>query len=212
MKNMLETKLLLTVKHTKPIGEMTDLIAGRAYTMDGVEDATATLLEGENEDPSNLAKESFDQLIQKFNALYKLDCPASPTIRFDTSHAFIDALQNFKSILQEEVNECDDIIAQSQQGESPPVILANLADWLGDLMVYCASELAKYGMKSDDVLRIIMASNFSKLGADGKPIYDERGKVLKGPSYWKPEPMIQRLIQAQARQAAKSRPTEPHGY
>ena len=36
MKNMLETKLLLTIKHTKPIGELTDMIAGRAYTRDGV--------------------------------------------------------------------------------------------------------------------------------------------------------------------------------
>jgi hypothetical protein len=39
-----------------------------------------------------------------------------------------------------------------------------------------------------------MESNFSKLGADGQPIYDERGKVMKGPSYWKPEPRIRSLL------------------
>jgi hypothetical protein len=39
-----------------------------------------------------------------------------------------------------------------------------------------------------------MDSNFSKLGADGKPIYDERGKVMKGPFYWKPEPKIKELL------------------
>lgn len=38
-----------------------------------------------------------------------------------------------------------------------------------------------------------MQSNFSKLGADGKPIYDERGKVQKGQNYWKPEPKIKAL-------------------
>ncbi len=41
-----------------------------------------------------------------------------------------------------------------------------------------------------------MQSNFSKLGADGKPIYDERGKVMKGPGYWQPEPKIRALLGA----------------
>ena len=44
-----------------------------------------------------------------------------------------------------------------------------------------------------------MASNMSKLGEDGKPIYDERGKVMKGPGYWQPEPMIERMIRARIR-------------
>jgi predicted HAD superfamily Cof-like phosphohydrolase len=48
----------------------------------------------------------------------------------------------------------------------------------------------------DQVLAIIMQSNFSKLGADGLPIYDERGKVMKGPNYWKPEPKIQAMLGA----------------
>ena len=41
-----------------------------------------------------------------------------------------------------------------------------------------------------------MDSNQSKLGADGKPIYDANGKFLKGPNYWKPEPRIRELILA----------------
>jgi hypothetical protein len=43
-----------------------------------------------------------------------------------------------------------------------------------------------------------MKSNFSKLGADGKPIYDERNKVQKGPLYFKPEPEITKLLNAGA--------------
>ena len=39
-----------------------------------------------------------------------------------------------------------------------------------------------------------MQSNFSKLGEDGQPVYDHRGKVMKGPGYWKPEPKIQELL------------------
>jgi predicted HAD superfamily Cof-like phosphohydrolase len=69
-----------------------------------------------------------------------------------------------------------------------------LADLLGDIQVYCASEMAKFGLPLDQVLAIIMQSNFSKLGADGLPIYDERGKVMKGPGYWKPEPKIQAML------------------
>ena len=39
-----------------------------------------------------------------------------------------------------------------------------------------------------------MESNFSKLGGDGKVIKDERGKILKGPNYWKPELRIKEML------------------
>ena len=41
--------------------------------------------------------------------------------------------------------------------------------------------------KISEVFEEIQQSNMSKLGADGKPIYREDGKVLKGPSYFKPD-------------------------
>lgn len=78
-----------------------------------------------------------------------------------------------------------------------------LADLLGDIQVYCASEMAKFGLPLDDVLETIMRSNFSKLGEDGNPIYDERGKVLKGPNYWKPEPAIKELLESYQRKEQK---------
>ena len=53
---------------------------------------------------------------------------------------------------------------------------------------------ARRGIPLEDVLQIIMDSNASKLGADGKPIYDANGKFLKGPNYWKPEPKIRELL------------------
>ena len=73
-------------------------------------------------------------------------------------------------------------------------VMAELSDWLGDLVVYCASEARRWGLPLPEVLRVIMESNFSKLGADGKPIYDERGKVMKGPNYWKPEPKLRDML------------------
>ena len=64
------------------------------------------------------------------------------------------------------------------------------------MIVYCRSEALKYGIPLEEVLSIIMDSNESKLGADGKPIYNANGKFLKGPNYRKPEPMIKKLLVA----------------
>ncbi|MFZ6801661.1 pyrophosphatase [Undibacterium sp. Di24W] len=130
--------------------------------------------------------------IKKFNGIYKLPVNASPSL--DVGVPAADRMAAFKDILMEEVNEIDEIIAAQIAGEDPLKVLTMLADLLGDIQVYCASEMAKFGLPLDQVLSIIMQSNFSKLGADGLPIYDERGKVMKGPGYWKPEPKIQELL------------------
>jgi predicted HAD superfamily Cof-like phosphohydrolase len=63
--------------------------------------------------------------------------------------------------------------------------------------VYCASEAKRWGLPLDEILNVIMQSNFSKLDANGEPIYDERGKVMKGPNYWKPEPKISQLLSSE---------------
>jgi predicted HAD superfamily Cof-like phosphohydrolase len=131
----------------------------------------------------------FSRDIEKFNAIYKLPVSARPTL--DVGVPITDRLKAFKNILNEEIDE----IITAAEGSAPPLeVLTMLADLLGDIQVYCASEMAKFGLPLDQVLAIIMQSNFSKLGADGKPIYDERGKVQKGPNYWKPEPKIKELL------------------
>lgn len=135
-------------------------------------------------------KKDFYELIKDFNAIYKLPINEKPTL------LGIERIENFKKVLLEEINEADEIIAnykalEGDLSEDARVqILTGLSDWLADMVVYIASEATKHGINLDETLKIIMQSNFSKLGADGKPIYDERGKVLKGPAYWKPEPKI----------------------
>jgi predicted HAD superfamily Cof-like phosphohydrolase len=131
---------------------------------------------------------TFSEDIKKFNGIYQLPVSAKPTL--DVGVSVVDRLQAFKSILSEELDEIDEIIDAAQQQAPALEVLTMLADLLGDIQVYCASEMAKFGLPLDQVLAIIMQSNFSKLGADGQPIYDERGKVQKGPNYWKPEPAI----------------------
>ncbi|MBV8666168.1 MAG: pyrophosphatase [Burkholderiaceae bacterium] len=139
---------------------------------------------------------AFAEDIQKFNGIYKLPVNQRPTLSTeDIGVPVVERLQAFKHILAEELDEIDEIIDAAGKDTAPVQVLTMLADLLGDIQVYCASEMAKFGLPLDQVLAVIMQSNFSKLGADGKPIYDERGKVQKGPNYWKPEPKIQALLE-----------------
>lgn len=110
--------------------------------------------------------------------------------------------KQFKKILTDELSEIDELTgeandlvdADNMTSADYLRLLTGMADLLGDLIVFCASEAARYNLPIEGVLRIIMQSNFSKLGADGEPIIDADGKFQKGPNYWKPEPQIARLI------------------
>ena len=66
--------------------------------------------------------------------------------------------------------------------------LVEVADALGDMLYILCGTIIEHGMQDiiEDVFEEIQRSNMSKLGADGKPIYREDGKVLKGPDYFKP--------------------------
>jgi predicted HAD superfamily Cof-like phosphohydrolase len=66
--------------------------------------------------------------------------------------------------------------------------LTEVADALGDMLYILCGTILEHGMqhKIEEVFNEIQRSNMSKLGEDGKPIYREDGKVLKGPNYFKP--------------------------
>ena len=136
-------------------------------------------------------KKTFADRIAAMNAMYKLPANNAPTLPADV----IDRLTKFKATLLDEVHEIDEVVALAKNGSTPADIAVAIADVLGDIMVYCRSEALKYGLPLEEVLDIIMDSNESKLGADGKPIYDANGKFLKGPNYWKPEPKIKALLE-----------------
>ncbi|AEM69440.1 hypothetical protein Murru_0386 [Allomuricauda ruestringensis DSM 13258] len=72
--------------------------------------------------------------------------------------------------------------------------LVEVADALGDMLYILCGTILEHGMqyKIEEVFEEIQRSNMSKLGANGKPIYREDGKVLKGPNYFKPD--IQNII------------------
>ena len=135
---------------------------------------------------------AFAQRIAAMNAMYRPPAHDVPTIPTDTASRLV----KFKKTLLDEVNELDDIVKMAERRESNVDIAVAIADLLGDIIVYCRSEALKYGLPLEEVLDIIMDSNESKLGADGKPIYDANGKFLKGPNYWRPEPKIKALLGA----------------
>jgi predicted HAD superfamily Cof-like phosphohydrolase len=135
---------------------------------------------------------TFAQRIAAMNAMYKLPANDSPTLPADAAERLV----KFKATLMDEVHEIDEIVKLAREGADPADVVVAIADLLGDIVVYCRSEALKYGLPLEDVLEIIMDSNESKLGADGRPIYDANGKFLKGPDYWKPEPRIKALLAA----------------
>jgi predicted HAD superfamily Cof-like phosphohydrolase len=67
--------------------------------------------------------------------------------------------------------------------------IVEVADALGDMLYILCGTIIEHGMQEiiEEVFDEIQASNMSKLGNDGKPIYREDGKVLKGPKYFKPD-------------------------
>lgn len=142
--------------------------------------------------------ESFAEAILAFNNMYKLPVSEKPIL------LGVERLENFKKVLMEEVSEVDEIIVKHKELEAKGLskenkieLLTEISDWMGDMTWYIRSEAMKFGINLEETLKIIRDSNFSKLGVDGKPIYDERGKVMKGPNYWKPEPKIAEIIEKQ---------------
>lgn len=65
--------------------------------------------------------------------------------------------------------------------------LIDIADALTDILYVVYGAGHAFGIDLDKCFTEIHNSNMSKLGMDGKPILREDGKVLKGPTYWKPD-------------------------
>ena len=65
--------------------------------------------------------------------------------------------------------------------------LLEAADALTDLLYVTYGAGHAFGINLDDCFNEVQNSNMSKLGTDGKPIYNEAGKVMKGPNYFKPD-------------------------
>jgi predicted HAD superfamily Cof-like phosphohydrolase len=82
-------------------------------------------------------------------------------------------------LISEELQELCEAVANNDMPE--------IADALTDLLYVVYGAGAAYGIDLDATFDEVHDSNMSKLGEDGKPIYREDGKILKGPNYWAPD-------------------------
>ena len=83
------------------------------------------------------------------------------------------------SLIEEELNELKEAIDKNN--------LKEVADALTDILYVTYGAGHAFGINLDACFTEVQSSNMSKLGKDGKPIYNEHGKVLKGPKYFKPD-------------------------
>ena len=65
--------------------------------------------------------------------------------------------------------------------------LLEVADALTDILYVTYGAGHAFGIDLDSCFEEVQNSNMSKLGKDGKPIYNDSGKVMKGPKYYKPD-------------------------
>ena len=64
--------------------------------------------------------------------------------------------------------------------------IKEVADALTDILYVTYGAGHSFGIDLDKCFNEVQSSNMSKLGSDGKPIFNEKGKVMKGPNYFKP--------------------------
>ena len=83
------------------------------------------------------------------------------------------------SLIEEELEELKLAIKENN--------IKEVADALTDILYVTYGAGHAFGINLDKCFEEVQNSNMSKLGDDGKPIYNENGKVLKGPSYFKPD-------------------------
>ena len=91
-----------------------------------------------------------------------------------------DKINNLRlSLIKEELEELKDAMKKKD--------LLEIADALTDILYVTYGAGHAFGINLDKCFDEVQRSNMSKLGADSKPIYNENGKVMKGPNYFKPD-------------------------
>ena len=82
-------------------------------------------------------------------------------------------------LIKEELDELKDAINQKD--------IKEVADALTDILYVTYGAGHAFGINLDKCFEEVQNSNMSKLGSDGKPIFNDKGKVMKGPNYFKPD-------------------------
>ena len=83
------------------------------------------------------------------------------------------------SLIKEELDELIEAMNKKD--------LVEVADALTDILYVTYGAGHAFGINLDDCFEEVQSSNMSKLDNDGRPIYNDKGKVMKGPNYFKPD-------------------------
>lgn len=113
------------------------------------------------------------QMVREFHA--KFLAPLDEPQRLN-DQPFVDLRHE---LIREEFAELKEAAAEKD--------MVGVVDALADILYVTYGYGAALGIDLDEAFRRVHESNMSKLGADGKPIFREDGKVLKGPGYFKPD-------------------------
>ena len=82
------------------------------------------------------------------------------------------------NLIKEELSELEEAVIKKD--------IKEVADALTDILYVTYGAGHAFGINLDKCFEEVQNSNMSKLGSDGKPIYNENGKVMKGPDYFEP--------------------------
>lgn len=122
--------------------------------------------------------------VELFHKTFGAPVANEPTTELDNSKSSVNLVKQRETLrfdlMREENEEYLEAVHENN--------LVGIADALGDMLYILCGTIVEHGLqnKIDEVFDEIQRSNMSKLGEDGKPIYREDGKVLKGPNYFKP--------------------------
>ena len=116
------------------------------------------------------------EAVKIFHEIYKLSYKENPTTEIG-----LDKIKLRFNLMAEENQE----YLQAAKNND----LVEVADAFGDMLYILCGTIIEHGMqdKIEEIFDEIQKSNLSKLGEDGKPIYRNDGKVMKGPNYFKPD-------------------------
>lgn len=134
-----------------------------------------------------------EALVRQFHQVYHLPIKTDgPDVTGDRIHMRLSLIVEetteliralYGKAAAQRVQQAVSDLPQLDEGERD---LVEVADALADLVYVVYGMALELGISLPSVLAEVQASNLSKLGADGKPIYREDGKVLKGPGFFPP--------------------------
>ena len=122
-----------------------------------------------------------EDLVKEFNEAFNLPVAMAPDVGICTGD-----MQLCLQLIREEYRELEEVMYEYTDG-GDTLDRENLLKELADLQYVVSGFAVRMGLNLEEAFQRVHRSNMSKLGEDGKPIYNDDGKVMKGPNYKAPD-------------------------